>query len=169
MTSYFDSAAAELASPEILELFAGFAAEYSGNQEALHAHDLRMLLLQEAEKLGEALTGGTDYSVIWCGGGTDGAALLRSAGICTGKKVLTSCLEHPATAGICDAAQSLVFAPCNGYGQLVPETSTVPEVIVLHQTQSELGTVQDQALFRKAFPEALLVSDAVQSALKKSQ
>lgn len=166
MANYFDSAAAELASPEILELFAGFAAEYSGNQEALHAHALRMLLSRAGETLGKTLTGGEDYSVIWCAGGTDAANLLCTSGICAGKKVLTSRLEHPATARICDAAQTLVFAPCDNCGRLIPEAGIVPEVMVLHQTQSELGTNQDPALFRQAFPEALLITDAVQSALK---
>ncbi|UKI33926.1 MAG: aminotransferase class V-fold PLP-dependent enzyme [Lentisphaeria bacterium] len=98
MTVYLDQAAAARPAPEAVEFYIARVREDYANQEAAHqlGREARQRLDQAAEELSLALTGESGWGVIWGGCGTELFNLFADSPLATGKRAVTSPLEHPA-------------------------------------------------------------------------
>ena len=95
---YLDNASAALPDSETAAFFAEALQKYGANQESAHKEGylLRKEISRAGETLSEAVTGSSDWQVIWCSSATEAFHIFSH---CTGKgelKILSSKLEHPA-------------------------------------------------------------------------
>lgn len=147
---YFDSAAAWRVPVEVLDFHRTALEEEFANQEAAHSLGYRARKRLEAaqRELAEALIGSSEWRVVWGSSGTSLFRLLADSPLVTGKRVLSSKLEHPAlTAQFKRTANEISFLAVDAQSGrlLLPgagETVPLFDVLALHQIQSELGVVQ---------------------------
>ena len=165
---YFDHAAATRPEEDVLQYCLEAMRSCYANQESLHrlSYDARMALADAAARLCSALLDNPEeYSVIWCGSATGAfrflAAFLRD------KRVVSSTLEHPALPANFRALTAFTALPCSRSGEIVlPEEVPAADAVIFHHVQSEIGVIQDLPRLFSAFPGALKMTDAVQSAAK---
>ncbi len=173
MTVYLDQAAAARPAPEAVEFYIARVREDYANQEAAHqlGREARQRLEQAAEELSLALTGESGWGVIWGGCGTELFNLFADSPLATGKRAVTSPLEHPALLAVLRrAAVELRTLRPDRHGRISQEQLPAGDLLALHQVQSELGTIQQiDALaeaFRRRSPDGIVFVDAIQGAAK---
>ena len=168
MDIYLDCAAASRPAPETLEFYLeAMRADYA-NQEALHslAYAARQHLAEAENELLAALGFAPEhFGVIWSASGTECFRIV--AEFLTGKKTVSSVLEHPALAANFRGKTEFSQLKCDRSGQIIlPEDAVSPDAVIFHHVQSETGLLQDQSRLFGAFDRALKISDSVQSAAK---
>ena len=168
MRYYFDHAAAARPDDETLEFYLAEMKRHFANQEALHdlAYQARMRLTEAAGELLEALLpDSAGLGVIWSDSATSCFRLL--ANYLAGCKTISGKLEHPALTANFKKQTLLTELTAGRDGQLVlPPELPKAEAAVFHHVQSETGAIQDLDRLFAAFPRALHITDAVQSAAK---
>ena len=168
MIYYFDNAAASRPMPEVLEFYLHAMQEDFANQEAIHllGYDLRRKLDEAAKELCMALLGSTDdLQVIWAGSATECFRIV--AAYLAEKQVISSELEHPALIANFKQHTKLKLLPVDRSGSIgLPEPAGTPDAVIFHHVQSETGIIQDLSALFSAYPRALHLTDAVQSAGK---
>lgn len=166
---YLDGAAASRYGNEILAFYLKAMTEDYANQEGIHspAYQARQHL-KEAEKqlLDATVSAPENHRVIWASSATECFRIL--AGFIGRAKVISSTLEHPALTANFRRDCVLHTLSCDTAGQIIlPGAVTEqPQAVIFHHVQSEIGVIQDQARLFAAFPDALKISDSVQSAGK---
>ena len=165
---YFDHAAATRPEEAVLQYCIDAMRSCYANQESLHrlSYDARMALADAASRLTAALLDAPEnYSVIWCDSAT-GAFRFLSAYL-RGKSVVSSTLEHPALTANFRKETTFTALPCARDGKIIltPELPSA-DAVIFHHVQSELGIIQELPRLFAAFPGALKMTDAVQSAGK---
>ena len=170
---YLDNASAAIPDKETAVFFAEALQKYGVNQESAHKEGylLRREISRAGETLSEAVTGSSDWQVIWCSSATEAFHVFSH---CIGKgekKILSSKLEHPALSAalkrISKNVQLLVPDSRNGQFKL-QATLHCCDIAACHLVQSETGIIQDSEKLFSATPEALHLLDAVQAAGKIS-
>ena len=168
MTQYFDNAAAARPAPEVLDFYRQAMQEDFANQEAVHllGYQLRKKLDNAAKELCNALFGDSEnFQVIW---GTSATECFRIvAGYLAGTGVISSKLEHPALIANFQKQTTLKLLDISNDGRIiVPQEKSACDAVIFHHVQSETGLIQDLTSLFSAFPDALHLTDAVQSAGK---
>ena len=168
MAQYFDTAAAARPLPEVLDFYLRSMQEDFANQEAVHllGYQLRKKLDDAAKELCGALLDDTEnHQVIWAGSATECFRII--AGYLSGSRVFASKLEHPALTANFQKHTSLELLDISGNGKITgPEQRGDCDAVIFHHVQSETGIIQDLPTLFTAFPDALHMTDAVQSAGK---
>ena len=168
MTQYFDNAAAARQLPEVLEFYLRSMQEDFANQEAIHllGYQLRRKLDDAAEELCRSLLGSTDdLQLIWAASATECFRIV--AGYLAGSRVISSKLEHPALiANFQKHTELKLLDVSRDGGVIIPETRRGHDAVIFHHVQSETGVIQDLPKLFSAFPDALHLTDDVQSAGK---
>ena len=168
MIRYFDNAAASRPDPEVLEFYMQAMRDDFANQEAVHllAYQARRnLAAAEKELCGAFFDEPDDYNVTWAGSATE---CFRIAGsFLKDRKIVSSNSEHPALAANFKRYTNLQLLPVARDGSIIlPEEPIEADAVIFHHVQSETGAVQDLSRLFAAFPDALRMTDAVQSAGK---
>ena len=105
---YLDHNATTPLLPEVLEAMLPFLAEHHGNPSSSHAYGRRARLAVDAarEQVAE-LIGGSPDEVVFTSGGTEAnnLAILGVATASPRRRLVTSAVEHPATAEPCACLQ----------------------------------------------------------------
>lgn len=164
---YLDWAAAAPPEPEVLAEGAKLYREHFANQESGHAlgFGLRRVIDAAAESLSRTFWGRGDGRVVWGTSCTELFRLLAASPLVAGRRVVSSCLEHPAlNCALRREAGSVDLLRASAAGGLLPEPAEGVSLIALHQVQSELGAVQDLPRLFSAFPGAVRFADAAQGA-----
>ncbi len=170
---YFDSAAATKVPRAVLDFYrVALEAEFA-NQEAAHSlgYASRKRLESAERELSAAFTGTTAWRVIWGNSGTSLFRLLADSPCISGKRILTSHLEHPALAAqLRRTATSVKFLDADrrtGLLRLAPETAKNTDAAALHQIQSELGIHQNLDEILPQLPRRCFrFADSIQAAGK---
>ena len=169
---YLDNAASVLPDRETADFFRDALIKYGANQEAAHkaGYQLRKEISLAGERLSRALTGSADYSVIWCGSATEAFHIFSHCSG-SGRKVISSALEHPALSAAlnrCAVSGELhLLRPDSTTGQLKPPAGPIAcDIAAFHLVQSETGIIQDTEKLFSHFPDAVHFLDAVQGAGK---
>lgn len=165
---YFDHAAATRPEEAVLQYCMDAMRTCYANQESLHqlSYDARMALADAASRLTAALLDAPGkYSVIWCDSATGAFRFL--AAFLNGKRVVSSTLEHPALTANFRTETNFTALPCARDGKIIlPSELPVADAVIFHHVQSEIGIIQELPRLFAAFPGALKMTDAVQSAGK---
>ena len=168
MSTYLDCAAAARCDGATAAFYFDAMAEDYANQEALHrlAYNARRHLAEcEKELLSALLPGADDHVVFWSGSATECFRII--ADFLSGRKTLTSTLEHPALTANFRRCTDLHIAPCRENGGItIPEEPDIFDAVIFHHVQSETGIIQDLPRLFAEFPRALKIADSVQSAGK---
>lgn len=168
MIQYFDNAAASVPLLEVLDFYRRSMQEDFANQEAVHllGYQLRKKLDDAAKELCGALLDDTEnHQVIWAGSATECFRII--AGYLSGSRVFASKLEHPALIANFQKHTDLELLDISRDGKItVPAERENCDAVIFHHVQSETGIIQDLPALFSAFPEALHMTDAVQSAGK---
>jgi cysteine desulfurase len=149
---YLDHNATTPLLPEVLEAMLPFLAEHHGNPSSSHAYGKRARLAVDAarEQVAE-LIGGLPDEVVFTSGGTEAnnLAILGVAIASPRRRLVTSAVEHPATAQPCAYLQrwgrTLEVLPVDGDGviSLDPEPAGEdPVLLTVILAQNETGTLQ---------------------------
>lgn len=164
---YLDHAAAAQPPCEVLDFYRARLEEFYANQEAAHllGYEMRRKLDAAAEQLSNALTGGRfRYEVVWGTSGTELFHLIADSPLVSGKRVLSSVLEHPAlTANLRRCAGELTLLPVDRAGA-ISARSVSADFTAFHLVQSELGRIQNVAVLSEIAPGAVRMLDAIQAA-----
>jgi cysteine desulfurase len=175
---YLDGAAAMAVRGELLESFQQNILEYSANPEALHceARKAASALDNAADQLISALTG-DEYQLFWSSSATEAINMTFLFPFFRDRVILTSDSEHPAVqhaiegAGFCEIRK----VPVKRDGLLDFEIlekmlDSDVDVVSIHHVQNETGAIQDlcevRRLINKKSPDAIFISDTVQSVAK---
>ena len=165
-TIFLDHAAAAPVNRAAADFYRAALIEDFANQEALHflAYEGRRKIAAAAEMVVRRLTGTDDYEVVWGDSATELSGLI--GGYLSGRKVVSSYLEHPAVTANLKASCQLCEIGCSRRGELLPEKTDKVSAVVIHRVQSELGVIQDTEKIFASYPRALKITDAVQAAGK---
>jgi len=166
---YLDWAAAAPPEEAALEECSKSLRAAFANQESGHAlgFALRRGIDEAAERLSRTFWGRPDGRVVWGDSCTALFQLLAESPLVSGKKVVSSVLEHPALSSALErTAGSAKLLKCLATGKLVAEPEPGVRLVALHQVQSELGVFQDLPGLFAAYPGAVRFVDAAQGAGK---
>ena len=166
---YLDWAAAAPPEPETLEYARDLWRTDFANQESGHAlgFALRRKLDAAAQTLSRTFWGVPGGKAVWGTSCTELFQLLAASPLVSGRRVVSSVLEHPALASaLRREAGNLKLLASAPDGKLVPESMENVSLVAFHQVQSELGAVQDLDKLFAAFPGAVRFADAAQGAGK---
>ena len=168
MIRYFDNAAASRPDPEVLDFYLQAMHEDFANQEAVHllAYQARRDLAAAEKELCEAFFADPEaYNVAWAGSATECFRIVGA--FLAGCKTVSSNSEHPALTANFKRSTNLQMLPVGSDGSIIlPPEPVNADAVVFHHVQSETGAIQDLNRLFAAFPDALRMTDAVQSAGK---
>ncbi|MCQ2378286.1 MAG: aminotransferase class V-fold PLP-dependent enzyme [Victivallaceae bacterium] len=168
---YFDHAAGEYPPEGVLSHYLALIREFPTNGEAAHllGRRTRRALDACARRVVSLLDLPDDFGVLWFGGAAEAFRFAASTPALVRKRVVSSPLEHPSLhAALASREGELALLDCDEFGGVLPENApSETGCVALHQLQSELGTTPDFSVLKAAYPDALFLVDAVQSAGKR--
>ena len=167
-TVYLDCASAMPPDPEVSDFYIRELQSNFANQEAIHhlAYRGRKAVSAAGEKLSAALTGSTDYQVIFGATATDIFRIITS--FPEFSKAVSSKLEHPALqANLQRNCGDLKLLDADRNGVIIPPEQPLScQLAAIHHVQSELGVIQNPDTIFNAAGGCCKMLDAVQSAGK---
>jgi len=178
---YFDHNATTPLLPEVVDAMLPFLREHFGNPSSSHVYGRRTRdAVEKARGLVASLIGASPEEIVFTSGGTEAnnLAILGTAGMSRPRKhIVTSIIEHPATAEPCRSLQEegreVTWLPVDEFGRIRVEDvarnvgDRTAFVTVMH-ANNETGTIQpiaESACIAHS-AGALFHTDAAQSAGK---
>jgi cysteine desulfurase len=177
---YLDHAATTPMRPGVWEAMAPYAAESFGNPSGVHGVSRTAKnALEEARELMAQLIGANPMEVVFTSGGTESDNLAIKGSVLNGtgrRGLVTTAIEHEAVLETADFLQRLDYpvaiAGVDESARVDPEeiaegVGDETAVVSVMMVNNETGTVQDiaavSAAARRANPDVLVHSDAVQA------
>ncbi|MFW5876620.1 MAG: cysteine desulfurase family protein [Myxococcota bacterium] len=180
---YLDCNATTPLLPEVADAMIPYLREHFGNPSSGHVYGRRARdAVERARERVAALVGATPDEIVFTSGGTE-ANNLAIRGVAEssprGKHIVTSAIEHPATAEPCRLLErkgwDVTWLPVNDAGRVrsEPAAAAIDErtvLVTLMHSNNETGMVQPVAEVARAARAAgaLVHTDAAQSAGKVS-
>jgi cysteine desulfurase len=181
VTVYLDHAASTPLRPEVLDVMLPILGGDGANASSPHGPGRRARqALDEAHERLAAVIGADAREIVFTGGGTEAINLgikgAAWAGKATGRRIITTAVEHKAVLETCQHLEKfgfdVVVLPVDRYGRLEPDTlsAALNEKVILVSLQlanNEVGTIQPLSeLIERVRSEssAMLHIDAVQGA-----
>ena len=176
---YFDNSATTPPAPEVIATVTEYMKTSFGNPSSRHTLGLEAekIVSEARKKVAGALSASPD-EVYFTSGGTesDNIAILGSANIKKGKRIITTAIEHPAVLRTMDYLESIGFevvriSPQNDgtvkftdiADAITPDTCLVSIMHVNNETGAIMCVDKIGAVLKRVAPRALFHVDAVQS------
>ena len=154
---------------DVLEILKEMYLRYPANQEALHpkAYEARRAFEEAKKELVMTLVGSSDYRAVAFSGGTVAISLLGKWKRLQKKCVVTTSLEHPSVEYALKRAEArCVKLNADSCGKVLAVPVSEADAVFVHHVQSEIGHVQDVDALFSCYPDALKITDTIQSAAK---
>lgn len=176
---YFDNSATTPPAPEVIEVVTNYMKISFGNPSSRHTMGLEAekIVTDARRKVAAALSCSPD-EVYFTSGGTesDNIAILGSANIKKGKRIITTAVEHPAVLRTMEYLQTQGFdvvkiKPCSDgtvklsdiADAITPDTVLVSVMHVNNETGAAMPVEKIGSILKRIAPRALFHVDAVQS------
>ncbi len=176
---YFDNSATTPPAPEVVETVTEYMKTSFGNPSSRHALGLQAeKIVTEARRKVASSLSCTPDEVYFTSGGTesDNIAILGSANIKKGKKIITTAVEHPAVLRCMDYLEAQGFQVVRIKPQkdgsvkfsdiadeITPDTVLVSIMHVNNETGAIMPIQKIGSILKRIAPRALFHVDAVQS------
>lgn len=176
---YFDNSATTPPAPEVVETVTEYMKTSFGNPSSRHALGLQAeKIVSEARRKVASSLSCTPDEVYFTSGGTesDNIAILGSANIKKGKKIITTAVEHPAVLRCMDYLEAQGFQVVRIKPQkdgsvkfshiadeITPDTVLVSIMHVNNETGAVMPIQKIGGILKRIAPRALFHVDAVQS------
>lgn len=181
---YLDNAATTKPLDEVIDAMCTVMKEQYGNPSSLHKKGMEAeTKIKQATQFFESTLGVTADEIIYTSGGTEsnnlaiiGAAMAHKR---TGKRVITSAIEHASVKEVFDYLRSegfeVIVVPVNTEGKvdlayLEEAVNEDTSLVSIMHVNNEVGTIQDiekiGKLIKKKNPKTLFHVDAIQSFTK---